>query len=72
MEPETLAKALTNDRAVNAFAVFIAEERAAEKMKSRMPAGRAHVVLDNDGMPLLFKEIFTKAMLSGPHVRSTL
>ena len=64
VSPEVLAQALTNDPQVNAYAVFIAEPRVAAEMQVRMPSGRAHVVLENEGMPLLFKDIFTRAMLN--------
>ena len=64
VSPETLAHALTSDPKVNAFVLFIAEPQVAAEIQKRMPSGRAHVVLENEGMPLLFKDIFTRAMLS--------
>ena len=56
--------ALTSDSAVNAFAFFIAEEETAETMRANMPAGRAHVVMETEGLPLLFKNIFARALLA--------
>ena len=61
---ENLALALTSDPEVNAFCFFIAEPDVAREMADRMPAGRAHVVLENDGMPMLLKDIFSRALLS--------
>lgn len=63
VQPETLADALMSEPLVNAYAIFIAEPEVAKVMQSRMPHGRAHVCMDNDRMPLLLKEIFTKALL---------
>eukprot|EP00750_Incisomonas_marina_P002131 INCI12099.1.p1 GENE.INCI12099.1~~INCI12099.1.p1 ORF type:complete len:1134 (+),score=176.80 INCI12099.1:76-3402(+) len=59
----SLASALLADSDVNAYAIFIAEPEVAEEMAERMPAGRAHLVLENDGMPLLLKDIFSRALL---------
>ena len=61
---ENLALALTSDPVVNAYAVFIAEPEVAKEMTERMPSGRAHLVLENDGMPMLLKDIFSRALLS--------
>lgn len=64
VRPETLASALTSDADVNAFAFFIAERDTAEEMKANMPSGRAHVVMDTEALPLLFKNIFSRALLA--------
>ena len=64
MSAENLALALTSDPVVNAYAVFIAEPEVAKEMTERMPSGRAHLVLENDGMPMLLKDIFSRALLS--------
>ena len=61
---ENLALALTSDPSVNAYAIFIAEPGVATEMADRMPAGRSHVVMENDAMPLLLKDIFARALLS--------
>ena len=61
---ESLALALTSDPAVNAYAIFIAEPGVATEMAERMPSGRSHVVMENDAMPLLLKDIFARALLS--------
>ena len=61
---ENLALALTSDPSVNAYAFFIAEPDVAKEMTERMPSGRAHCVMENDGMPMLFKDIFSRALLS--------
>lgn len=61
---ENLALALTCDPIVNAYAFFIAEPEVARQMTEKMPSGRAHLVLENDGMPMLFKDIFSRALLS--------
>ena len=60
---ENLALSLTSDPMVNAYAVFIAEPDVAREMAERMPSGRAHLVLENDGMPMLLKDIFSRALL---------
>jgi von Willebrand factor A domain-containing protein 8 len=64
VSPEALALALTSDPNVNAYAVFIAEPEVAREMTERMPSGRAHLVMENDGMPMLLKDIFSRALLS--------
>jgi len=62
-----LAMALTGEQRVNAHAIFIAEPDVAEEMKTCMPAGHAHLVMDTTGMPLLLKNIFARAVLAtGP------
>ena len=82
VSPDSLTKVLTSDARVNAFAVFIAEEGTAAKiqvshryhivrflhavLQAGMPSGRAHVVLDTQEMPLLFKNIFANALLDSP------
>lgn len=66
VSPDSLTKVLTSDARVNAFAVFIAEEGTAAKIQAGMPSGRAHVVLDTQEMPLLFKNIFANALLDSP------
>ncbi len=43
--------------------MFIAEPQVARDMARQMPAGRAHCVLENDGMPALFKTIFSTALV---------
>jgi hypothetical protein len=60
---ENLALSLTSDPMVNAYAVFIAEPDVAREMAERMPSGRAHLVLETDGMPMLLKDIFSRALL---------
>ena len=62
--PEVLADALMNDAKVNAYAIFIAEPEIASAMSKRMPNGRAHVCNNNLEMPMLFKGIFSRAMLT--------
>lgn len=59
----SLAAALLADSEVNAYAIFIAEPEVASEMAERLPAGHAHLVLENDGMPLLLKDIFSRALL---------
>ncbi|CAE7558420.1 unnamed protein product [Symbiodinium sp. CCMP2456] len=65
ISPQDLATALTSDRRINAHAIFIAEPDAAQEMKLSMPVGHAHLVLDTEGLPLLLKNIFAKAVLTG-------
>ena len=69
VSPDSLSKALTSDSLVNAFVMFVAEEATANKMKKSMPPGRAHLVLDTTTMPLLFKNIFSTALLAAPAAR---
>jgi hypothetical protein len=69
VSPESLSKALTADSAVNAFVMFVAEEATARQMQRSMPPGRAHLVLDTSTMPLLFKNIFSTALLGSPKSR---
>ena len=61
---QNLAMALSSDPKVNAYCFFIAKPGIAQEMADRMPAGRAHVVLENDAMPMLLKDIFARALLS--------
>ena len=42
-------EALTGEQRVNAHAIFIAEPDVAEEMKTCMPAGHAHLVMDTTG-----------------------
>ena len=65
ISPQDLATALTSDRRINAHAIFIAEPDVAQEMKLSMPVGHAHLVLDTEGLPLLLKSIFAKAVLTG-------
>ena len=64
VSPRRLAHALGSNAAVEAHAIFIAEEETAEEIAEAMPPGRAHVVLDTTAMPLLFKNIFSEALLN--------
>lgn len=64
ISPARLAASLTSNPLVNAYVFFIAEEDTAEKIAENMPDGRAHVVLDTGEMPLLFKNIFSAALLA--------
>ena len=63
--PQDLAAALTGDQRINAHVIFIAEPEIAEEMRVAMPAGHAHLVLDTEDMPLLLKNIFARAVLTG-------
>eukprot|EP00729_Bicosta_minor_P004263 gene4263-23013_t len=52
-----------NLAAVNAYIIFIANELEAEDMRRMMPIGRAHVVLDTQTLPKLFRQIFSAAVI---------
>ena len=58
-----MAKALTADKAVNSYAIFIAGEVAAERMKQDMPVGHAHTCMDTAALPKIFKQIFAQSLL---------
>ena len=58
-----LAEALLADARVNAYIIFIANELEAEDMRRMMPIGRAHVVLDTQTLPKLFRQIFSAAVI---------
>lgn len=47
-------EALTGEQRVNAHAIFIAEPDVAEEMKTCMPAGHAHLVMDTTGRQEFF------------------
>ena len=64
VSPDALTIALTSNGLVHAHVVFISEPEIAEEMKVRMPYGRAHCVLDNEDLPLLLKDLFSRALLS--------
>lgn len=63
VSPSALAKALLDDSRVHSYCIFIANEVEAETMKTMMPAGRAHVVLDTRELPTLFRQIFSSAVV---------
>ena len=58
-----MAKALTQDTSVNSYAIFIAGEVAAERMKQDMPVGHAHTCMDTAALPKIFKQIFAQSLL---------
>jgi hypothetical protein len=58
-----LAEALLSDARVHAYICFIANEVEAEDMRRMMPIGRAHVVLDTQELPKLFRQIFASAVI---------
>ena len=63
VSPKSLAEALLGDTRVNSYAIFIAGEAAAESLKRDMPIGHAHVVLDTNDLPRVFREIFSHSLL---------
>lgn len=63
VSPKSLATALMSDPMVNSYAIFIAGEAAAESLKQEMPVGHAHVVLDTQDLPRIFKDIFSHSLL---------
>ena len=65
VSPSALTEALTADKDVHAYAFFIADELASERIVRAMPPGRGHIVLDTRDLPRLFKQIFTAAVIGG-------
>ena len=63
VDPGVLAKLLSSKSPkVNAFALFIAEKKNAERLRQQMPTGKAHVIMDTSQMPLILKDIFARVM----------
>lgn len=59
--PERLGKAITRDRRVRAYAIFIASlADEADRVARAMPAGRGFACLDTSKIPGLFRQIFTQ------------
>ena len=61
---DALTAALMSNPVVHSHVVFISEPHVAEEMQLRMPHGRAHCVLDNEELPLLLKDLFSRALLN--------
>eukprot|EP00658_Telonema_sp_P-2_P034908 TRINITY_DN25458_c0_g1_i2.p1 TRINITY_DN25458_c0_g1~~TRINITY_DN25458_c0_g1_i2.p1 ORF type:complete len:128 (+),score=30.47 TRINITY_DN25458_c0_g1_i2:54-437(+) len=59
---DTLTVTLTSNPSVNAHVVFISEPQIAALMAAKMPHGRAHCVLDNSDLPILLKDLFSRAL----------
>ena len=49
---------------VNSFIIFIADADGAKSLAGLLPSGCAHVALETETLPLVFKDIFTRALLS--------
>uniref|UniRef100_A0A2P2I882 von Willebrand factor A domain-containing protein 8-like n=1 Tax=Hirondellea gigas TaxID=1518452 RepID=A0A2P2I882_9CRUS len=63
ISPNRLAVAMTAQRDVQCYAVFIGSlGNQAKKLAAALPAGRAYVCLDVDQLPQIMQQIFTHAM----------
>jgi len=59
--PEELGAVLRADSRVNAYALFVAEQNAAEWLAKELPFGHGFVCLDTGKLPTTFKEILAHA-----------
>jgi len=57
--PEELSAVLTMDKRVNAFALFLAGGKEAEKLARALPFGRGFVCSDTSRLPGALKDMFT-------------
>uniref|UniRef100_A0A8D3DV18 von Willebrand factor A domain-containing protein 8 n=1 Tax=Scophthalmus maximus TaxID=52904 RepID=A0A8D3DV18_SCOMX len=65
IRPERVARVLTSDPQVNAFAIFIGSlGDQAERLQKTLPAGRSFVAMDTKQIPQILQQIFTSTMLS--------
>lgn len=49
---------------VHSFIIFIADAHGSKSLTGLLPPGCAHVALDTETLPLVFKNIFTRALLT--------
>lgn len=62
---EDLGRIITADSRVNAFVIFIGSlGNQAERLKKKLPSGRAFVCMDTRELPQVLQQIFTSTMLS--------
>lgn len=59
--PEELGAVLRADSRVNAYAIFVAEQNAAEWLAKELPFGHGFVCLDTSKLPTTFKDILAHA-----------
>lgn len=59
--PEELGAVLRADSRVNAYAIFVAEQNAAEWLAKELPFGHGFVCLDTGKLPTTFKDILAHA-----------
>jgi len=64
ISPTSFAKILTRNDKVNAFAIFIGSlGDQADRLTSKLPAGKGFVCLETRKLPEILKAIFTSTML---------
>ncbi|XP_077584586.1 von Willebrand factor A domain-containing protein 8 [Stigmatopora nigra] len=65
IRPERLARVLSADPRVNAFAIFIGSlGDQAERLQKTLPAGRSFIAMDTKQIPQILQQIFTSTLLS--------
>lgn len=64
ISPESLAKILTSNPEVHAFAIFIGSlGDQATRLQNHLPAGHAFVCMDTSELPQILQQIFTSSLL---------
>merc|ERR550514_87781 len=63
VSPKVMAKALQQDDRVNVYAFFIAGAEQAEEVRRAAPPGKVYTILDPREFPVVFRKIFSSAVL---------
>lgn len=64
LEDIALARALTVDKKVKSYAIFIADKESSEDLMSALPIGHGFAVNNTKMLPKIFKDIFTSSLIA--------